>query len=248
MTKRPEDVLYELQKTVAAEFFKANPLKRFPDDFLTKKVKEEMRGEGGFPAANQRGKLPGMTNRLGVKGKRFPAANQVSRRPGMTTRKKKKCRKLATMYRSWPGGRSHNRRHRPENINLLKAMTLHEYAKKAEAKMAYKIIVLPEGKFELKIDKKIQIRPEKWPMPLEFNYFEAAKYVLYARKKGQCAYNLPKDESIVKKAVKKYETYLKKIRDKLVKAFMERNVDSKLAEGFTKLVFEEKLPFSHLAR
>jgi hypothetical protein len=140
-------------------------------------------------------------------------------------------------------------------------MTLHEYAKKKEAKMMYEVIVLPEGKFELKIEKKIQICPEKWPMPLEFDYFEAAKYVLYARRihstwfddahhrqAGPFVCNLPKDKTIVKKAVQKYEKYLKKIRDKLVKAFMERNVDEELAEGFTKLVFEDKLPFSYLMR
>ena len=136
-----------------------------------------------------------------------------------------------------PNGPSHQVRHRWDKIDWRKVMELCAEFKKTEPKMAYEIIVLPEGKFELKIEKKIQIRPEKWPMPLEFDYFEAAKYVLYSRKKGQCAYNLPKDKSIVKKAVKKYETYLKEVRDKLVKAFMARNVDRKLAEAMTHALF-----------
>ena len=38
MTKRPENVLYELQKTVATKFFAKNPIKKFPEDFLTKET------------------------------------------------------------------------------------------------------------------------------------------------------------------------------------------------------------------
>jgi hypothetical protein len=224
MTKHPENILYELKQEVAEKFFAENPLKRFPEDFLSKKVKEEMKGEKSVKGGKG---LKGVKSGKGIK---------------------RRSRSLATMYRSLPGGRSHQVRHRWDKIDFRKVMELCAEFKKTDAKMKYEIIVLPEGKFELKIDKKIQIRPEKWPMPLEFDYFEAAKYVLYARKKGQCAYNLPKDETIVKKAVKKYETYLKEVRDKLVKAFMARNVDEELAEGFVKLVFEEKLPVAYLAR
>jgi hypothetical protein len=238
MTKDAAGIIYNKMTSVAEEFFAENPLKRFPEDFLPIRLRQGLRRDRDpFPVAKQGSKLSGMTARKKKKGKQ-------------------RSRSLATIYRSLPahsicsglGGQSHQVRHRLNKNDIKKAMESYNYYKKLEAKMAYEIIVLPEGKFELKIDKKIQIRPEKWPMPLEFDYFEAAKYVLYSRRKGPCVCNLPKDESIVKKAVKKYEKYLKEARDKLVKAFMARNVDEKLAEGFVKLVFEEKLPFSHLVK
>ncbi len=228
MTKHPEETLYELQKTVATKFFKKNPIKRFPEDFLTKKVKNELFAEAG-------GKRRTPCVCTGVKsvkgGKGVKSGKGVKRR----------SRSLATMYRSWPGGQSHQVRHRFDKIDVKKAMESYNYYKKLEAKMKYEVIAMPEGKFELKIDKKVQIRPEKWPMPLEFDSFDKAKYVLYSRRKGPCVCNLPKDESIVKKAVQKYEKYLKKMRDKLVKAFMARNADRKLAEAMAGQVFPCKI-------
>jgi hypothetical protein len=41
---KPEEIISELKKTVTEEFFKANPLKRFPEDFLSRRVKTEFEG------------------------------------------------------------------------------------------------------------------------------------------------------------------------------------------------------------
>ena len=41
MKKRPEEIISDIKEEVAAEFFAENPLKRFPEDFLSRRVKTE---------------------------------------------------------------------------------------------------------------------------------------------------------------------------------------------------------------
>jgi len=90
--------------------------------------------------------------------------------------------------------------------------------------------------------KKVQICFESGMVILEFDSLEKAKYALYSRKKDQYVYKVPKSEIIVKRAVQKYEIYLKEIRNKLIKAFVERGADKTIAEGLAAQVFEEICP------
>jgi len=193
--KRPEEILYELKEQVAEDVFKANPVKKFPDDFLPKKIKEELADVRNLP-------------------------------------------KLEFGTRSRAKGRDH--RHKVGKLDFKRALAAHAQFKRIEAKMKFEVIVLPEGKFEFKIEKKIQICPENWPAPLEFGSFEDAKYVLYSRKKGQLVYKLPRDKTAVKKAVAKYERYLKKVREKLILAFVGRGAEKKRAAIMAKEVVREK--------
>jgi len=67
MTKDVAGIIYNKMTSVAEKFFKANPLKRFPDDFLTKKVKRELEDRKSNPKTTnplagpclRRGKLRG---------------------------------------------------------------------------------------------------------------------------------------------------------------------------------------------
>ncbi len=93
----------------------------------------------------------------------------------------------------------------------------------------YKEVLLPEGKAELKIDRKFEIYL-KGASIIKCDYFAQAKYVLYSRKKMQLLYKIPKDEKAVKKAVADYEKYLEGIREKLKKAFIRRRADRETAE------------------
>ena len=160
MTKqRPEEIISELKKTVTEEFFKANPLKRFPEDFLSRRVKTE-----------------------------------------------------------------------------------------------FEAILVPGGKLKLKFEKKVQICFESGMVLLEFpseiasasgrashgaSSLERAKYILYARKKGQYVYKVPKSEIVVKRAVRKYEKYVEEMRDKLIKAYGEKGAERIVAERLAGQEFEE---------
>jgi hypothetical protein len=193
--KQPENILYELKEQVAEEYFAANPVKKFPNDFLSKKVKEELADVRGLP-------------------------------------------KLDFGRKSQAKGQDY--RHRVGKLNFKRALAAYAQFKRIEAKMKFEVIVLPEGEFELKMEKKVQICPENWPMPLEFDSFEEAKYVLYSRKKGQLVYKLPRDKTAVKKAVAKYERYLKKVREKLILAFVGRGAGKKMAEIMAIEAIKEK--------
>jgi hypothetical protein len=171
--KRPEDIIDELKKTVGDEFFKANPIKKFPEDFLSRRVKTEFEG-----------------------------------------------------------------------------------------------ILLPGGKLKLKFEKKVQICFESGMVLWEFDSLERAKYILYARELvlrseptvpkrlrrpeattqsikdilpeiGQYVYKVPKSEIVVKRAVQKYEKYVEEMRDKLIKAYLERGAERIIAEKLAGQEFEE---------
>ena len=150
--KRPEEIISELKTEVSEEFFKLNPIKRFPEDFLSRRVKSE-----------------------------------------------------------------------------------------------FEDILVPGGKLELKFERKVQIcfcrkaspSGESGMVLLEFGSLERAKYILYARKKGQYVYKVPKSEIVVKRAVQKYEKYVEEIRDKLIKAYGEKGAERIVAERLAGEEFEE---------
>ena len=117
-------------------------------------------------------------------------------------------------------------------------------AMEGKSKAKYVEIGLPAGRLKLKMERKVQICFESGAVLMEFSSLERAKYVLYSRKirstsSGQAVYKVPKSEIAVKRAVARYEKYRAEIREKLVKAFMARNVERGAAEGFAGLVIEE---------
>ena len=142
--KPPEEIISELKKEVAEGFFARNPIKRFPEDFLSRRVKTE-----------------------------------------------------------------------------------------------FEAILVPGGKLKLKFEKKVQICFESGMVLLEFGSLERAKYILYARKKGQYVYKVPKSEIVVKRAVQKYEKYVEEMRDKLIKAYGEKGAERIIAERLAGQEFEE---------
>jgi hypothetical protein len=55
---------------------------------------------------------------------------------------------------------------------------------------------------------------------------------------------MPKNETVVKKAVQEYEFYLKELQDKLYTAFMEQSGDRNVSDNLTRQIFEEtELPY-----
>lgn len=119
--------------------------------------------------------------------------------------------------------------------------------KKIENKMEYEIIVLPEGEVKLNFGRKVEICSAKSGMVLMgFPSLERAKYLLYSRKKGQYVYKMPKNEIVVKRAVRDYEKYLKEIRENITKAFMARNANSSIADTLAREILKEiNLPYPY---
>jgi len=211
MAKKPEDILYKIKTEVSESFFAEEPLKKFPEDFLSAKAKKELAPSS--PRATTRQALP---FKLGVK---------ISGRYHRLRRAKIDGKKVKAVYA------------------LAKAME-----EKSTAK--YEEVALPGGKLKLNFGKQVQICFENGTVLLEFNTLERAKYILYARKKGnppeagKYIYKVPKSEIVVKRAVQKYENYLKETRDKLIKAYAEKGADKIIAESLARQVFEDiDLPY-----
>ena len=106
-------------------------------------------------------------------------------------------------------------------------------------KSEFEDILVPGGKLKLKFERKVQICFESGMVLLEFGSLERAKYILYARKKGQYVYKVPKSEIVVKRAVQKYEKYVEEMRDKLIKAYGEKGAERIAAERLAGQEFEE---------
>ena len=211
MAKKPEDILYKIKTEVSERFFAENPLKKFPEDFLSAKAKKELAPSS--PRATTRQALP---FKLGVK---------IS-------------------------GRYH--RVRRAKIDIRKAMAACASFKAMEEKSTAKYEEVPVlgGKLKLNFGKQVQICFENGTVLLEVGSLERAKYILYARKKGnppeagKYIYKVPKSEIVVKRAVQKYENYLKETRDKLIKAYAEKGTDKITAESLARQIFEEMdLPY-----
>jgi len=67
---------------------------------------------------------------------------------------------------------------------------------------------------------------------------EEARYMIYAQKPNVYIVRIPKHEIAIRKAVAKYEKYLKDLKNFFFKTFFERTHDHKLAETLTQKVFD----------
>jgi len=193
---KPEEIIHKLKKEVAEIFFAGEPLKKFPEDFLSAKAKKELADIKNLPD------LP------------FRPGKRITGRTHRDVRKK---------------------------IDIQKVMASYAYFKSLEAKMKYELILLPGGKLKLNFGRKFEICSESRTVLLEFGNLERAKYILYARKEGEYIIKVPKSEIVVKRAVQKYENYLKEIRDKLIKAYAEKGADKIIAESLARQVLEERI-------
>jgi hypothetical protein len=199
--KRPEEIIYELKERVAKEFFAEEPLKKFPEDFLSEIVKKELAVPIRYP-------------------KLFKSGHPL--------------RKTSKII----GGEHRTRRRKIDLKKVNEALELFkEWEKVTAAK--YEEILLPAGKLKLNFGRKFEICFKNGTVLLGFNSLERARYVLYARKKDQYIIKIPKSEIVVKRAVRKYEKYLKEMRDNLIKAFLSHGAEKSTAEGLMRQVFEE---------
>lgn len=77
----------------------------------------------------------------------------------------------------------------------------------------------------------------------EAKNIDIAKYLIYAQQPNSYIIKVPKSEIVIRKALLKYEKYLRNLKGQLFKTFFDRALDHKLAETLTHRVFEElKLP------
>ncbi|MFA5291524.1 MAG: hypothetical protein WC496_00665 [Phycisphaerae bacterium] len=233
MKKRPEEILYELQKTVTEEFFKENPLKKFPEDFLSNRVKKELKAH--FTVSLPEVKL----------SKRITGASHRDRRKKIDLKDVMRhyYRVMAIEENSadkyfvvgLPGGKLKINAHRKFEICSEKGPSSHKgFAGTGPSS---------HKGFAGTGTSSHKGSAGTGDVLLEFDSLEQAKYLLYARRKEQCVYKLPKSKVVVKRAVEKYEKYIKEVKEELAKAFMRRGVKRELAEEFAKLVIEEKLTF-----
>jgi len=74
---------------------------------------------------------------------------------------------------------------------------------------------------------------------MEIRGGEKAKYIVYAKHKGEQVVRVPRSEIVIKKAVQDYEFYVREIRDNLYTSFMEKCGDHKVSENLAREVCEE---------
>jgi len=220
MKEKVEQIIYRIKQEVAKEVLaEISPIKKFPEDFLSAKVKKELTVPIKYPKFSKPGiKIVGRDHRI--------------RRAKIDP---KKVNKTLNLIKEWEKG------------SIVK----------------YEEIGLPEGELELNFGRKVEIRFAKSGMVLlQFtpgeiasangrashgaSSYERAKYLLYSRKKGQCIYKIPKNEIVVKRAVRDYEKYLKEIRDNITKAFMARKANSDIADTLAREILKEiNLPYPY---
>ncbi|MDD5134759.1 MAG: N-6 DNA methylase [Phycisphaerae bacterium] len=120
------------------------------------------------------------------------------------------------------------------------------FIKKSWSQVEYEEMDVPADKLRLgeNFFGKQQICLENGDSFMEVGSEERGKFIVYAKKKDEFVVKLPKSETIVKKAVQEYEIYLKEIRDKLLKAFLEQCGDRIVSENLTRQIFDEmELPY-----
>jgi hypothetical protein len=70
-----------------------------------------------------------------------------------------------------------------------------------------------------------------------------AKYIVYSQKPNSFVMRIPKQGTVIIKAVSDYEKYLKKLKNQFFKTFFDRTLDHKISDTLTQRIFEElKLP------
>jgi type I restriction enzyme M protein len=68
---------------------------------------------------------------------------------------------------------------------------------------------------------------------------DIAKYLIYAQQPNSYIIKVPKSEIVIRKALVRYEKYLRNLKGQLFKTFFDRALDHRLAEILTHRVFEE---------
>ncbi len=68
---------------------------------------------------------------------------------------------------------------------------------------------------------------------------DIAKYLIYAQQPNSYIIKVPKSEIVIRKAVVRYEKYLRNLKSQFFKTFFDRALDNRLAEILTHRVFEE---------
>ncbi|GEM_PF-2778310 len=248
MKRKPvEDIIHELREKVSDEFFKLNPLKVFPDDFLSDEVKKDLAKPIDYPnlfeyeqrrAREARVRLEKKrSKRQAGKGMyRYQRFETSGLKPRGDNRYSEEM--MDRMERLLPKlGRPKKKITLEEIEEMGKLMSMVDLITKAK----YVEVLLPPGeKMKLWAEKKFGIYFEKSKIFKEFASLEEAKYVLYSRKKNQLMYKVPKDEAAVKLAVAEYEKYMGQTREGLVKAFMRQRVRKEAAEEMTRQIMKEK--------
>lgn len=120
------------------------------------------------------------------------------------------------------------------------------FIKKSWQQIEYEEMSVPADKLKLgeNFFGKQQICLENSDSFMEVSSEERGKFIVYAKNKNQFVIKVPKSETVVKKAIQEYEIYLKKIRDKLLKAFLEQCGDRVISENLTRQIFDEMdLPY-----
>ena len=73
----------------------------------------------------------------------------------------------------------------------------------------------------------------------EESSLERAKFIVYAKRGDELIVKMPDSEIVIKKAVLDYELYLKELKEKLYRAFMEQCGDHTLSENMAQQIFED---------
>jgi len=74
---------------------------------------------------------------------------------------------------------------------------------------------------------------------MEVRGIEKAKYIVYAKHKGEQVVKVPKSEIVIKKAVQDYEIYVRETVEKLYGAIMEKCGDHDRSENLARGICED---------
>ena len=225
--ERPEEIIDRIKTEVSEKFLAENPVKKFPEDFLSVKAKKELAERIYYPP------LP------------FRRGMKMTGRDHRIRREKIDLRAAMKAY-----------------------AFVEEFEAKSPAKYVEiglpggKLKLNIGSKFEICFAKSGTVL-------LGFGTLERAKYILYSREHmlrskkptlpkqlqrpgaatqsvkdilpdiRQYVYKVPKSEIVVKRAVQKYEKYAGEMREKLIKAYVEKGAERTVAESLVMMVFEE---------
>jgi type I restriction enzyme M protein len=108
-------------------------------------------------------------------------------------------------------------------------------------KVDFKEISVPAGVLKLgeSFFDRQQICDEEGTHLMDVGSEIEGKFIVYAKKKDEFVVKIPNRLTVIGKAVKDYEIYLKELKQKLYKAFMEKCGDHNLSENLTREVFDD---------
>jgi L-rhamnose mutarotase len=112
---------------------------------------------------------------------------------------------------------------------------------KGGPKADFKEISVPLGKLKLGAMGIMvwEICDENGQHVMEVGSEEKAKFIVYAKKWDGCVIKVPEKNIVIKKSIQDYGIYLKELKQKLYKAFMEKCGDHNLSENLTREVFDD---------